>query len=75
MCNVVFKETLNMADYKMTGNTNMDLVCEDHDGCELLPLYCMDCDCPLCSYCITRNHVGHTFQYVSEVVETQNSVL
>ncbi|XP_065928448.1 uncharacterized protein [Magallana gigas] len=49
----------------------MELMCEVHDRCELLPLYCMDCDSPLCSYCITSNHVGHKFQNVSEVVETQ----
>lgn len=49
----------------------MDLMCEVHDGCELLPLYCMDCDCPLCGDCVTRDHVGHQVRKVSEVVETQ----
>lgn len=49
----------------------MDLVCDVHDGCDLLPIYCADCDCPLCSDCVTRDHVGHTFRKVSEVAETQ----
>uniref|UniRef100_K1QFJ6 Uncharacterized protein n=1 Tax=Magallana gigas TaxID=29159 RepID=K1QFJ6_MAGGI len=53
------------------GNISMELMCEIHDGCELLPLYCMDCDCPICSHCITSNHVGHKFQNVSEVVESK----
>lgn len=59
-----------MADFRMSGNTNLDLVCEVHD-CELLPLYCMDCDCPLCGDCVTRDHVGHQVRKVSEVIETQ----
>lgn len=50
--------------------TLSDLVCEVHDG-ELLPLYCMDCDCPLCGDCVTLDHVGHKVQKVSKVVETQ----
>lgn len=60
-----------MADNKMTGSINMDLMCEVHDDCELLPLYCMDCGCPLCGDCVTRDHVGHKVRKVSEVVETQ----
>lgn len=35
----------------------------------------MDCDCPLCNYCITINHVGLKFQNVSDVVETQERQL
>lgn len=50
--------------------TLWDLVCEVHD-CELLPLYCMDCDCPLCGDCVTCDHVGHKVQKVSQVMETQ----
>lgn len=55
----------------MLGFHKMDLVCEVHDGCDLLPIYCADCDCPLCSDCVTRDHVGHKFRKVSEVAETQ----
>lgn len=54
----------------MSGNTNLYLVCEVHD-CELLPLYCIDCDFPLCGDCVTRDHVGHKVRKVSEVIETQ----
>lgn len=46
-------------------------VCEVHDSCDLLPIYCTDCDCPLCCDCVTRDHVGHTIWKVSEVAETQ----
>lgn len=61
-----------MADFKTSGNIklNMELICEVHDRCELLPLYCMDCDCPLCGDCVTRDHVGHKVRKVSEVTET-----
>lgn len=55
----------------MSGNVNLDLICEVHDCSELLPLYCTDCDCPLCADCVTRDHVGHKVRKVSEVVESQ----
>lgn len=60
-----------MVDFKMSGNVNLDLICEVHDCSELLPLYCTDCDCPLCADCVTRDHVGHKVRKVSEVVESQ----
>lgn len=44
-------------------------MCEVHDSCDLLPIYCADC--PLCSDCVTRDHVGHTIRKLSEVAETQ----
>lgn len=55
----------------MSGFRKMDLVCGVHEGCDLLPIYCADCDCPLCSDCVTHEHVGHKFRKVSEVAETQ----
>lgn len=60
-----------MAAISMSGLGRLDLVCEIHDGCDLLPLYCADCDCTLCSDCVTRDHVGHTFRKVSEGAETE----
>lgn len=60
-----------MADFIMSGIGNMDLVCNVHDGCDLLPIYCADCNCPLCSDCLTHDHVGHKFRKVSEVVKTE----
>lgn len=55
----------------MSGYGNLDLVCEVHVNCELLPLYCTDCDCPLSGDYVTRDHFGHKFLKVSEVAETQ----
>lgn len=60
-----------MADFITSGIGNMDLVCNVHDGCDLLPIYCADCNCPLCSDCLTHDHVGHKFRKVSEVVKTE----
>lgn len=60
-----------MADFIMSGIGNIDLVCNVHDGCDLLPIYCADCNCPLCSDCLTHDHVGHKFRKVSEVVKTE----
>lgn len=65
------QQSTNMADLIMSGFRKMDLVCEVHDGCDLLPIYCADCDCSLCSDCVTRDHVGHKFRKVSEVAHTQ----
>lgn len=48
-----------MADFKMSDDHNLDLLCDVHSCSELLPLYCVDCDCPLCGDCVTRDHVGH----------------
>lgn len=61
-----------MADFNMSRDiTLQDLICEVHD-CELLPLYCTDCDCPLCGDCVTCDHVGHKVKNkVYQVVETQ----
>lgn len=48
-----------MADFNMSRDITLsDLIFEIHD-CELLPLYCTDCDCPLCGDCVTCDHVGH----------------
>lgn len=55
----------------MSGNMNLELMCEVHDCSELLPLYCKDCDCLLCGDCVTRDHVGHKIRKASEVVESQ----
>lgn len=52
-----------MAVFKMSGNMNLELMCEVHDCSELLPLYCKDC--------VTRDHVGHKIRKASEVVESQ----
>lgn len=60
-----------MAAISMSGLGRLDLVCEIHDGCDLLPIYCADCDCPLCSDCVTRDHVGHTFRKVLDIAETE----
>lgn len=61
-----------MADFNMSRDITLsDLICEIHD-CELLPLYCTDCDCPLCGDYVTCDHVGHKVKKkVSQVVETQ----
>lgn len=63
---------LDMADFNMSRDITLsDLICEIHD-CELLPLYCTDCDCPLCGDWVTCDHVGHKVKKkVSQVVETQ----
>lgn len=41
------QQTTTMADMNMSGFRKMDLVCGVHEGCDLLPIYCADCDCPL----------------------------
>lgn len=46
-------------------------MCDVHSYSELLPLDCLDCDCPLCGDCVTCNHVGHKVRKVSEVVDNQ----
>lgn len=63
--------TFNMADFKLSVDFKLDLMCEVHDCSELLPLYCKDCDCLLCGDCVTRDHVGHKIRKASEVVESQ----
>lgn len=60
-----------MAAIIMSGLVRLDLVCKIHDCCDLLLIYCADCDCTLCSDCVTRDHVGHTFRKVSEVAESE----
>ncbi|XP_056016879.1 uncharacterized protein LOC130053564 [Ostrea edulis] len=36
---------------------------------DLLPLYCRNCDCPICCVCVVKNHKGHNICNVSECVE------
>lgn len=55
----------------MSGLGRLDLVCEIHDGCDFLHIDCADCDCTLCSDCVTGEHVGHTYRKVLEVAETE----
>lgn len=62
-----------MADFNMPRDITLsDLICEIHD-CELLPLYCTDCDCPLCGDCVTCDHVGHKIK--KSVPGSGNSIM
>lgn len=36
---------------------------------DLLPLYCRNCDRPICCVCVVKNHKGHDICNVSECVE------
>lgn len=58
-----------MVDMNMLGFCKMDLVCGVYDGCDLLFIYCVDCDCFLCSDCVIYEYVGYKFRKVLEVVE------
>ncbi|XP_078314894.1 uncharacterized protein LOC144619775 [Crassostrea virginica] len=40
--------------------------CNKHES-DLLPLFCRDCNCLLCSDCVTTDHVTHNFCKVSDV--------
>ena len=42
--------------------------CIKHED-DLLPLFCRDCNCLMCSDCITTDHVGHNICKISDVAE------
>nr|XP_022333766.1 uncharacterized protein LOC111130815 [Crassostrea virginica] len=42
--------------------------CIKHED-DLLPLFCRDCNCLMCSDCITTDHVGHDICKLSDVAE------
>lgn len=60
-----------MVDFIMLGIGNIDLVCNVYDGCDLLFIYCMDCNCLLCSDCLIYDYVGYKFRKVLEVVKIE----
>ena len=42
--------------------------CIKHED-DLLPMFCRDCNCLMCSDCITTDHVGHNICKISDVAE------
>lgn len=60
-----------MVVISMLGFGRLDLVYEIYDGCDLLFLYCVDCDCIFCSDCVICDYVGYIFRKVLEVVEIE----
>ena len=48
--------------------------CNKHES-DLLPLFCRDCNCLLCSDCVTTDHVTHNFCKVSDVAEIHQNKL
>ncbi|XP_062592043.1 RING finger domain and kelch repeat-containing protein DDB_G0271372-like [Saccostrea cucullata] len=47
-----------------------DLKCPRHDV-KLLPIYCEDCECPVCSKCLTTSHLNHNVCDANDYVEKQ----
>ena len=48
--------------------------CNKHES-DLLPLFCRDCNCLMCSDCVTTDHVTHNFCKVSDVAEFHKNKL
>ncbi|XP_061169160.1 uncharacterized protein LOC133178482 [Saccostrea echinata] len=57
----------------MERNTSM-LKCSSHE-LSLLPIYCEDCECPVCTKCITGCHMKHNLLDVSTYVARQKDEL
>ncbi|XP_062592044.1 uncharacterized protein LOC134253537 [Saccostrea cucullata] len=57
----------------MDDNT-WDLMCKCHDM-KLLPIYCKDCECPVCTKCLTSSHLKHNICDTAEYFEKNEGKL